>query len=258
MKERLYEAGNLARVELGEQALQLAQVQDDIKQWRETLTERLKELGAYTHTNYSVDNVQFLDLDEGAPLPALTFRPELLPDLRMYQLQIEAKKAELRALGAQRFPKISAYSSYTLYGTNPNNPASAVQDVRRRIYTVGLTMSVPLFDGFKNQGQRDKKRTEIQQLQVESEKKLWDLQAQFDKAHASADAYQAQLVTKAELINRGELKVGMYTRLSEGKVMNRSALLVQQVQLTEQRLSAEKIKVQNAAAAKKLEVLTGG
>lgn len=104
IKRQTYQAGTSSRVELGEQSLQLAQAEDNVRELRETLTERLNDLSQYTHHNYSIDTMEMVEIDNLGYQPAVTFRPHDTPDYLQFENQILAKRAELRALLAQRFP----------------------------------------------------------------------------------------------------------------------------------------------------------
>jgi len=258
MKKRTYEAGAISRVDLGEQSLQLAQAEDSIKESREVLTEKLRELSGLTHAIYDVDSVELLDFPQTTAAKPVIFTPQLTPDYRKYALQIASKQAEIHSLLAQKLPKINFYGGYMLYGTNKGNVGAAWQNFGSRLANGGISLQWNAFDGFKNAAERQRKKAEIAELRLQRDKRLWQLQSEYEKANATLTPLGAQMVTKAEIINRGKQKIDMYTRLSDNEISDRTALLTQQVQLLEQNLAADKIRVQQDAAAEKLRILAGG
>lgn len=258
IKNRTYQAGNISRVELGEQSLQLAQAQDSVQVLRQTLTEQLKQLTAFTHKTYPLDQVAMLDFDESRISQVLAFERKKTPDYLLYQKQIDAKKSEMNALLAQRLPQVKAYGSYVFYGTNANSLGSAIQGFSHRMADIGVTVQWTAFDGFKNAAARERKKYEIQELEVQRDKKLWELQNQYDTANATLAPMAAQMTTKAEIIKGGEAKIAMYQRLSDRKITDRTSLLNQKVQLIDQQLAAQKLRIQKSAAVEKLKILAGG
>ncbi len=199
LKNNTYAAGTITRMELGEQSLQLAQAEDNVRELRELLVEKLKQLAAYTHKVYDIDRLAMLDFDEPNVMQLPAFVAKATPDYQQYQKQIESKRAELRALQAQRMPQVKGYGGYVFYGTNANNFGNAVNNFGQRLLNVGVTVSWTAFDGFKNQAQCQRKRYEIAELEVQRDKRLWDLQNQYETASTTLAPLAAELSTKAEV-----------------------------------------------------------
>lgn len=256
IKNQTCAAGNASRVELTEQALQLALAEDAVRHLRELLTSRLRDLTSLTHTDYAPDNLDMEDFDE--PLQAkVRFEPKATRDFQRFEKQIESKRAELRSLTAQRYPQVRAYSGYVLYGTDANSFGDALGQFSARMANAGVTVQWTIFDGLKNAAQCERKKYEIKELETQRDKKLWDLKSRYDSASASLEPLAAELTTKAEIVNQGQQKIGMYQRLADRKISDRTTLLNQQAQLIQQKLAGDKVRIQKATATEKIKVLAG-
>ena len=85
-----------------------------------------------------------------------TFDPYLTDESRYYDLEIDKKKSELSILKRQLFPSFRFYTGYSLYGQNPNNYYSSVQNIGQRSLVIGVSSQYVFFDGFKNRANREK------------------------------------------------------------------------------------------------------
>jgi outer membrane protein TolC len=79
-------------------------------------------------------------------------------DLRSADLQIQASERQLSALQAERLPSLGAYADQGATGKGVDHLLST--------YTVGLQLSIPLFDGFHREGRIDEQRSVIKELDV--------------------------------------------------------------------------------------------
>lgn len=216
----------------------------------------LKEISFYTHEPYDVNEVHMQDFTEKTAIVP-NFDAQSTPEYKFYQLEIEKKKNELKALKRQLLPQIGLYSYYIFYGSNPNNFGQAIANIGQRTISLGVSVTMPIFDGFRNQAERAKKKLEIERLNVEQDQKLWQLRQEYEKASAHAALYGVQMTTKAVLLSNGQEKAGMQQRLSQQQIVNRTAWLNEQVHVIDHQLRLEKATVQKLASLKKLKVLTG-
>lgn len=254
LKQKTFVAGTTSRVELGEQAVQLAQAEDGVKHLREELTQCLRELSSLTHVTYFLDDLEMVDIEDEV-VTAIAFEPKQTPDYKQFEKQIQAKEAELKAIKAQRYPQIRAYGGYVLYGTDKNNLGGAIGDFNARLLNAGVTLQWTVFDGFKNSAQCERKRYEIKELQAQRDKRLWELRSQYETATASLAPLAAELSTKAEIVTRGKQKVEMFERLADQKMTDRTSVLTQQAQLIQQQFAGDRVRIQQSTAKEKIKVM---
>lgn len=257
VKQELQAARNISKVELAEEALQLAAVETNIERLRESLGEKLNDLAQYTQQDYQVESINLEDLPETVFKADAGFDEAKAPDLNRYNREIESKQAELQAISAQRLPQVAFYSNLIFYGSNRSDWGQALFSTAPRQVYMGLNISMPLFDGFKNAGMREKKRAEIEHLKLEKEKKLWELKAQLEKCTAGARQYQVELQTSAKLVDTGAEKVSMVKRLNEFKIADIGTLINEQIAVIEHGLSLKKARTMRLSLLRKAAVIQG-
>jgi outer membrane protein TolC len=79
-------------------------------------------------------------------------------DLRSADEQIRAGERQLDALKAERLPSLAAFADQGSTGSGINHLLPT--------YTVGVQLSVPIFDGFHREGRMDEQRSAIKELDV--------------------------------------------------------------------------------------------
>lgn len=258
MKRRLHLAGKIWKVDVAEEALQLARTVDEMVEAKETLVEDLKAITAQTHTSYDVEHVEVTPFpDESLAQPAL-LAVEDTPDYNFYKFEIQRKRSELKALQRQMLPQIGIYSNFYVYGFDQDDYIRAFKDLRARTIAFGLSMTWSPFDSVKNMIEQQKKRLEIQRLGIERDKRLWELKEQHEKNVQMLAMYEVQLEKRQDVVKQGNEKLTMVVRLSDRQVTDRTTLLTQKLQLIDRDLELEKTRVQHVASFKRLKVLSQG
>lgn len=158
----------------------------------------------------------------------------------------------------QYLPTVSWYSYYNIYGFDPNHWDKSVANISQRTVSLGLTMSLPTFDGFKNQTAIEKAQLEKEKLQLQKEEKLAQLQNQADTYNRQIEGYTVELETKATILNKTQDKLSMLNRLTELKVVDQSQALKEHMGRIQKQVDVEKSIIQGTSALKKLKILAEG
>ncbi|MFM7389678.1 MAG: hypothetical protein ACKO34_03510 [Vampirovibrionales bacterium] len=101
----------------------------------------------------------------------------LTPTQKLVQEELELKKAQLRWLQKQRFaPEVQAITTLNFAGANPNNPASALGQLRPTNLNTGLNVTLPVLHGTsqrldEQQAQLELEALRLKQQQAETEAK---------------------------------------------------------------------------------------
>jgi outer membrane protein TolC len=186
------------------------------------------------------------------------FVVENVPEYRLYQAQIEAKKRELQALKRQRLPVFSLYSNFYMYGFDRDSWVQALGDFKGRTISLGIGAAMPIFDGFKNRVACDRVRLEIARLEIERDKKLWELQDRRVKLSTSVKLLNKQFELKDGVLSQGTQKVVRVRRLTDSQIAERTVYLTQQARLIEDELERDRTRLERVAAVRKLQVLSEG
>lgn len=91
-------------------------------------------------------------------------------DIRLHSQLIEAKEVELKTIRAEKKPSVSSYFRYN-YQSQFNKPSKAFDnDYLFNSSTVGVSVSVPIFDGNRRKSRINIAKTELDQLRLKSDR----------------------------------------------------------------------------------------
>jgi outer membrane protein TolC len=254
--ERLFAAGRIARTEMAADALKVVKTLDEIDETTHKAKELLHELSVYTGEVYAIEHLEVRDLSEEKEEPD-NFRADISPEWKMYELAIEKKRAEIEALERERYPKFAFNSNYTWYGQDMGRFNASVQGVRPRNFYIGLSVAMPLFDGFKSSARIEKARLEMERLKVEKEKKIAELKSREAKSSDAVKLYSLEVENRQEMAANTEEKLGMVERLKGQEIAGYQDLLTEKIELVNRGLELAKAYITKASAIKELKLLTG-
>lgn len=276
-KERLFVAGLNDKISVMDEAVKIARAQDDIENSQLELKKALADLSSFTQQKYEVKKLEVLDFEEMnipnavvpvgnfEPLKAkivdkdmdLSFNPDNSLEAKLYDFEIEKKKAEYEMYKRQRYPAFKFYTNYLMYGQDPNSYGSAYSDFHQASLAFGLSGSFAFFDGFKNSANKEKAALQLQRLQFEKEKKLSDIRAAYEKSYGAYDSYTEDLVIKKDLLNKVKEKLTAVDRMMQNGIAQRNDLLSAKAELLNQEYELQKNIVDISSKIKEIEIMAG-
>jgi len=257
-KERMHSAGMISKIEMVDEALKAVKTLDAIDNLRLKLKAVLQDLSFYTNEKYDADNLRVQAFEDCGENYENNFNPEKSPEFSIYALEIEKKKAELDILKRERFPQFGLYSRYVWYGQDRNNYELSVKDIRDRNFFVGVSATLPIFEGFKTDAETEKAVLEIERLKTEKQKKLAELVNRHAKLDETRRMYIVGLETQRDMLAKVEKKLSMTGRLTEQKIIDLIDLLNQRVELVNQKFEMTKTVITNISAIKELQIISQG
>lgn len=255
-KERLFAAGTISRIDIVDEALKTVKIVDDIDNLAARLKSLLGDLSFLTGEEYGADAVKVNRFRGHEEDLQDTFNPENTPESRIYDLEIEKKKAELQMLQRGLLPQLALYSSYVWYGSHPSELDTSAQSVRSRNFSVGLSITVPLFEGFKTPAEIEKVRLEMERLTVEKERKLAELSNRYAKLREAGKAYVQSVANQQNMLMQVEEKLDMAQRLADQKAIEWADFLNQKMELLNQKLEFAKTMTAKSATIRELRILS--
>lgn len=278
-KERMYKAGIDNKLSVMDEAVKMARAQNDIENSKLSLKNTLEDLSVFTQNKYDYENLTVNDInvqnteyedyiipfDYENILQTSIEKEDIRPyfnsqnslEATYYDLEIEKKKSELSILKRQLLPTFRFYTGYSLYGQNTNNYWGSVQDVGQRSLIIGISSNFVFFDGFKNKANREKTSLEIQKLVYEKEKKLAELQNQYEKSYQSYDTYTNELIIKQNLLNAVEEKLLALERLHANKLAEQNELLSAKADLLNQKFELEQNIINITSKLEEMNIISG-
>ncbi len=256
LKKRLHEAGEISKIDLSEQAILVAQTREDRDQFKTNWLNVLKDLDFYTRSQFDPDTTELIDFEKSVADLTVSFIPEDVPEVRSLNAQIQMKEKEVEILQRRNLPEISLYSRYNLYGFDPDNYASAVGNLSQRILSVGVSVSVPVFDGFQNHYSVKKAKLERERLTLQRDKEFAlavnELERLKGTVNRQSENEQSKQLTQAEVDNR----IGMIDRLSEQQMIDQTRVIEEYVKQLREKLDLERAIIDKQAAIYKFKALT--
>jgi len=271
MYEKLYDSGTARKTDMADQALKVAVLINKIDDLKTQLKKNLSDLSFYTKENYTTSDriLNLFDEEEGiVPISNTNKSPIKLeikesavldianmPEYKQYQLEIEKKKAELSMLKRQNLPQFRFTTNYYLYGTDSDNYFKSYGDMDSRSLTFRVSSTLPVFDGLKNQAQREKAKLEIERLALERDKKVESVKNFYEKAYEEAIDADRKLKNQANALKLTEEKIAMVEKLNKEKLIDKISYLKQKADLITQKFELEKTRINSEEAAYKLRIL---
>ena len=271
MYEKLYNSGTARKTDMTDQALKVAVLINKIDDLKTECKKNLSDISFYTKENYttSAKILNLFDDEEGivnisnsnrSPIKLKIKESEVLdinnlPEYKQYQLEIEKKKAELSMLKRQNLPQFRFTTNYYFYGTDKSNYFHTFGDMEDRSLTFRVSSVLPVFDGLKNQAQREKAKLEIERLALERDKKVESVKSFYEKAYDEAIYANQKLENQANALKLTEEKISMIEKLNKQQLIDKISYLKQKADLITQKFELEKTRINSEAAAYKLRIL---
>ncbi len=277
-KERMFKAGINDKLSIMDEAVKIAKTQNEIENSKLELKNALEDLTYYTKNNYNISNlsVQSINMEEHDDKNIvsisskniieseinkneynLNFDPYTTDEAKYYDLEIDKKKSELSILKRQLFPSFRFYTGYSLYGQNPHNYYSSIQDISQRSFVVGISSQYVFFDGFKNRANREKTKLEIEKLQVEKEKKLSELENKYQKSYKAYETYNEELNVNRQLLATVKEKLNDIERLNANKLTDQNQLLSAKADLLNQEYELEQNIINITSKLEEMKIMAG-
>ncbi|MEI7473882.1 MAG: TolC family protein [bacterium] len=258
MKQELYKEGFASKLQVSDESINVMKLKNEILDNQIEFKKVLTDLSSYTHENYDIENTELSDFDNQdyiVPIANKSNRQNL--KYKVYQLEIEKKKAELESMKRQKLPNIKLYTSFGLYGADRSDFLKSVNNIGTRNLTAGISASLPLFDGFKNSANCDRLKMELKKLQLQKEQAEEDYNSSLDKLTESLSSYKEEKKNYDILLGEVSEKLAMLNQLSQEKLTDKASVEKQKQELIKQKLEYEKNRIIIASSIRKIETLLG-
>lgn len=254
IKERLYNAGQISKIDLTDAAINMAKTIDDIKKEQLRMQTSLNKLSFYTNENYN-ENTQLCDFVEIPDVSTTVINIEKTPEFIQSQLEINKKLNEIALTKKKNYPQFQLFSTYNLYGDSTNSYLNSIESIRRRALNVGVNTQLNLFDGFENLNDLKRLRLELEKLENEKDKKVSQYKNTIKSAQVDYFSYDDEIKTKQQLLGNINQKLSMIERLAAQKMIEKELLYQIQIELLDLKSQLEEIIIKKVSAAKKIETL---
>ena len=214
-KKRLFESGNISLVEVSNESMRLIDFENKID---EANKEYQISLVALSHISYNfVDPLKTILL----PLESKNeFKEEKISYdesylAEQYRLKLIQKQHERKSFLFSNLPQVGLSSNYYLYGADDEHYRASTQDIRRNSYSVGLSVRVNLFEGFKYSNQMNKFDLETQKISLEDTMAKEDFEKEIETSQENIQQLNNLLLGNNKNLEKSKKMVATKIRLNE-------------------------------------------
>ncbi len=250
LMKRLYDAGEIDKLELSEYAIALLQLDESIERLKGEYALLLSRLSFYTGETYGGDFVP--ESFEVREVAALSYEQSELYFQNMLTLQ--KKEYELSQLNASQWPQLRVYGKYNYYGSNACSLWCAFDDMSEKNYVVGMGVSWTLFEGFKYNSQKQKLRLELEKLQLQNEQQRREFAQNQNLLHERMAQNDSDLNATKTALNALERRNVLSQNLHDVKERDTISMLNDRLEALQKRYEYDKLLLDRHADAKELEL----
>ena len=165
-----YESGVLKRIDFESLQINAANIQSQLDQWQTKYDQQLVYfkylLGLPANATVTITNEL-----AGGPQSLQSGGTRLYEreDVHLNRQLIASKELELKMIRAEKLPTVNAFARFN-YQSQYNKMSDALKgDYGYKSSTIGITTSIPLFDGHRRKNRLNIAQVELQQLQFRNE-----------------------------------------------------------------------------------------
>jgi len=165
-----YESGVLKRIDYESLRINAANIQSQLNQLQSQYKEQLAyfkyQLGLPADAEVSIPE----DINRSAPeLPTGGTQLWTREDIHLYRQLIQSKELDIKKIKSEKEPVVNAYFRFN-YQTQYNNASDAFKnDYWYKSSTVGISTTIPLFDGHRRKSRQRVAESELKQLEFRHE-----------------------------------------------------------------------------------------
>lgn len=256
IKERLYEAREISKMELNDAVVEVEDAERKINELYGMFSESLSWLSFYTGEEYNPEDIKALEMKK--PDFDVTSFTDYTKSItwQIHEKELKKKELELKVAKRNYCPKVTAYSRYYIYGSDPVSYNDSLGDIRPSNFTVGGAISMPVFDGFKNSANVQRLILELKQLQVERDKAIAEFMTKLAVMRTNLIYLDKQIYNSEMAIKELSEKEKSLNRLYSRKLVSPLEVNEVKIKLLEQKIEYEKNRITFIAIMKGIEALT--
>lgn len=257
MKRRLNGAGEISSIEIKEEEIELAGERKELLDMEERMEGECEELSYYIGERYEVGRLSDEEMraEREKEIEVGEEDYERSEVNQIYGKEIARKEAEIAVLRRSRYPKLVAYGRYYMYGSDRNNYGGSLGDIGLSNYTIGGSLSMPIFDGMRNREEIRKAEMEKRRLEIEREKAVEEYRRRVEGLVRELRYERERIAQSEEQMKCIEERKRMKERLREKSEIDGIAIVEEEIARLERARELIREEVSEYAIRKTLEIM---
>ena len=255
MKQRLFDAKEISKTELNDAKVKVKGIKNKISDLNSIKEESINWLSFYTGDEYDSKNLKVAELKKtNFDVTAFTDYTKSIT-WKIHDKNIKKKELELKVAKKNYLPKINAYGRYYLYGSDHSNYAKSL-GIEPSNFSVGASMNMPIFDGFRTSAYVQKTALELKQLYVERDKAIAQLATRLANMRSNLIFLEEQIDENNDMLKELTDKEKSVHRLVSKKLVSPIEENDAKIELLNQQIEFDKNSTTQTAIKKGIEILT--
>lgn len=254
--ERLYKAKEISKTELNDAKARVGLTKNKINDLMSIEQESLNWLSFYTGENYDINSLQVSDI-KNSNFDVFAYQDYTKSVVwKIHEQNIKKKETELQIVKKNNYPKLNLYGRYYLYGSDHSSYNSSLGNIEPSNFTVGASLNMPVFDGFKNSATIEKTSLELKQLLIERDKAIAQLMTRLANMRSNLNYVESQISEDNEIMTELSDKEKSTRKLVSKKIISPIEYNNSRVELLNQEIELEKNTITKSAITKGIQILT--
>ena len=254
--ERLEAAGAVGRVSLQEVALRLAADLTRLDDARVEQGLALAALEELTGEGYHPGETRIASLPEVATDRLVPVTVALLPQIRIFDAEIERLQTESSALRREMLPSFALSAGYRLYGADRDSARDSLKSLSERDATVALIARWEVFSGGRKRLQLNRNEEQRHRLTLQRQQRMAELEREINGLRSSL-----VLTENGHLDQRRRaavVKADATRRMHEEGLWDQVTRLERDIALQEDVLEGDLLRIRRQAEALRLRLWQEG
>lgn len=248
-KRRLYEAKQLDRLSLANEAINIIEQDKKILEIKALIEESLKEINFYAKSNYTV-NTNFL------PLKSNLDKEKLYEDSfisKSFKEKIKRKRMEIELLEAEQSSMVKFFYNYDYYDEGHFWKDSL--HLRDKGYQFGFKLDINLFDGFREKALKKRLQAELKKLALEDRQEKENHQREKEKIKNELIVIDKNLKNSHKNITKSMFKTAMLKRLEKVKNIDSLSIKDNEIKSLQKVIDLDSHQIQKDLKEKQMQIL---
>ncbi|MBR6127543.1 TolC family protein [bacterium] len=255
MKERLFNAKEISKIELNDEKVKVSSIKNKISELKNIESESLNWLSFYTGEQYDMDNLKVSELKK-CNYDVLSFNDYTKSiTWKIHEKNIKKKEFELQVAKRTNYPKVNVYGRYYLYGSDHQNYGKSL-GIEPSNFSVGASLNMPIFDGFKNSANIEKTALELKQLHVERDKAIAQLMARLASMRSNLIFLDEQINANNDALKELTNKEKSIHKLASKRLISPIEENDAKTELLNQQIELDKNSITQIAITRGIQILT--
>jgi outer membrane protein TolC len=195
-----FENGTLRKIDYQTLQINLANKQSQLDQLQTQYNEQLAYFNYLVGLPATSSTMIFADYSHVSNLQLPEQATTGRTDLRLYQQMIQSKMVDLKSTQAEKLPVVNSYFRFSLQSQFDKASYAFDGDYRFKTSTVGISVSLPVFDGWRRKSRLKVTQVQLEQLRHESQQLTSQVEMELVKASQTFHNNKNQLsITKENL-----------------------------------------------------------